>query len=106
MGAQDRLVYLLDTALISIFVLRDGQGNEGNESNESNGCHESHEGNEEEANLCKACQASCLLRQDRQDTDWIEEVRPCADQDWQDRQQEEIPSWQEVTMDRSCPESP
>merc|ERR1711988_1727094 len=99
MGAQDRLVYLLDTALISIFVLRDGQGNEGNESNESDGCHESHEGNEEEAYLFKACQASCLLRQDRQDSHRIEEDRPCADQDWQDRLQEEIPSWQEVTVD-------
>merc|ERR1711904_122901 len=104
--AQDRLVYLLDTVLISPSDLCDGQGNEGNESNESDGCHESHEGNEEEACLFEACQASCLLRQDRQDSHRIEEDRPCADQDWQDRQQEEEPPWQEVSMDCSSPESP
>merc|ERR1711904_590347 len=63
-------------------------------------------GHEEEARLCKACQASCLLRQDRQDCNRIEEDRPCADQVWQDRQQEEEPPWQEVTLDRSSSEGP
>merc|ERR1712072_1684193 len=64
------------------------------------------EGHEEEACLCKACQASCLLWQARQDQNRIEEVRPCADQDRQDRQQEEEPPWQEVTLDRSSSEGP
>merc|ERR1712159_375247 len=61
-------------------VLCNGQGNEGNES---------HEGHEEEAHLCEACQTSRLLWQDRQDRNRIEEDRPCAEQNWQDRQQEE-----------------
>merc|ERR1711977_607176 len=81
-------------------VLHDGQGNEGDESNESN------EGNEKEARLCKACQTSCLLWQDRQNRNWIEEDRPCADQDRQDCQQEEEPPWQEVALDRSSSEGP
>merc|ERR1711977_731252 len=72
----------------------------------SHGCHESDEGHEEEARLCQACQASCFLRQDRQDRNRIEEDRPCADQDGQDRQQEEEPSWQEVALDRSSSEGP
>merc|ERR1712118_116235 len=64
------------------------------------------QGNEEEARLCKACQTSCLLWQDRQDRNWIEEDRPCAEQDRQDCQQEEEPPWQEVTLDRSSSEGP
>merc|ERR1712138_193282 len=87
-------------------VLHHGQGNEGDEGNESNGCYESNEGHEEEARLCKACQTSCLLWQDRQDRNRIEEDRPCADQVRQDCQQEEEPPWQEVTLDRSSSEGP
>merc|ERR1712196_721973 len=68
--------------------------------------HEGNEGHEEEAYLCKACQASCLLWQARQDPVRIEEDRPCAEQDRQDRQQEEEPSWQEVALDRSSSEGP
>merc|ERR1711968_197373 len=81
----------LDSASISTSVLHHGQSNEGHE---------------EEAYLCKACQASCLLWQARQDQNRIEEDRPCAEQDRQDRQQEEEPPWQEVTLDRSSPEGP
>merc|ERR1712224_1146281 len=90
----------LDCALIPTPVLRNGQGNEGH------GCDESNEGHEEEARLCKACQASCLLWQDRQDRNRIEEDRPCAKQEWQGCQQEEEPPWQEVTLDRSSSEGP
>merc|ERR1712193_556260 len=93
----------LDSASISTSVLHHGQGNEGNESH---GGDESNEGHEEEAHLCKACQASCLLRQDRQDRNWIEEVRPCGEQDRQDCQQEEEPPWQEVALDCSSSEGP
>merc|ERR1711907_78929 len=76
----------LDSASTPTSILHDGQGNEGNESH---GCDESNEGHEEEARLCKACQASCLLWQDRQDRNWIEEDGPCAEQVRQGRQQEE-----------------
>merc|ERR1711904_190799 len=51
-------------------------------------------------------QASCLLRQDRQNCNRIEEDRPCEEQDRQDRQQEEEPPWQEVALDRSSSEGP
>merc|ERR1712224_355059 len=73
---------------------------------EGHGSHEGNEGHEEEANLCQACQASCVLRQDRQDRNWIEEDRPCQVQVWQDRQQEEEPSRQAVSLDCSSPEGP
>merc|ERR1712118_37414 len=65
------------------------------------GGNESHE---EEESLCPPCQASCLLWQDRQDSNWIEEVRPCAEQARQGRQQEEPPPWQAVTLDCSSSE--
>merc|ERR1712072_930310 len=93
----------LDSALIPTSVLRNGQGNEGNEIH---GCDESNEGHEEEARLCKARQASCLLRQDRQDRNRIEQDRPCEEQDRQDRQQEEEPLGQEVALDCSSSEGP
>merc|ERR1711939_1168494 len=98
-----RVPDLLDSALISTSLFRNGQSNEGNESH---GCNESNEGHEEEACLCTPCQASCILRQDRQDSNGIEEDGPCADQDRQDCQQEEEPPWQEVTLDCSSPEGP
>merc|ERR1712124_185482 len=78
----------------------------GNESHESHGCHEGNESHEEEESLCPPCQASCLLWQDRQDSNWIEEVRPCAEQERQGRQQEEPPPWQAVTLDCSSSEGP
>merc|ERR1712146_636848 len=86
-----------DFALIPTSLLYDGQGNEGNESNG---------GHEEETHLCPPCQASCLLWQDRQDKNRIEEVRPCAEQARQGRQQEELPPWQAVTLDCSSSEGP
>merc|ERR1711985_193861 len=101
-----RVIDPLDSVSIPTSVLHDGQGNEGDESNESHGCNESNEGHEEEACLRKACQTSCPLWQDRQDRNWIEEDRPCAEQDRQDCQQEEEPPWQEVTLDRSSSEGP
>merc|ERR1712193_93150 len=91
----------MGSALISISLLRNGQGNEGDESH---GSDEGDEGHGEEAHFCKARQASCLCRQDRCDQDWAhqigpreEQIRPCC-------QQEGQPSCQEVPMDCSCPE--
>merc|ERR1711985_102349 len=86
------------------FTLSFFRGGESNEGDEDHGSHEGNEGHEEEANLCQACQASCVLRQDRQDRHWIEEVRPCQVQVWQDRQQEEERSRQAVSLDCSSPE--
>merc|ERR1711977_401387 len=81
----------LDSASIPTSILHHGQSNEGHEK---------------EGRLCKACQASRLLWQDRQDRNRIEEDRPCEEQEWQDCQQEEEPPWQEVTLDRRSSEGP
>merc|ERR1712193_100519 len=43
---------------------------------------------------------------DGENRHWIEEVRPCQVQVWQDRQQEEERSWQAVSLDCSSPEGP
>merc|ERR1712118_371034 len=65
-----------------------GKSDESYESHEGNGRHESHEGHEEEANLSKACQASRLCWQDRQDQDWAESDRLQEEQGWPSREQE------------------
>merc|ERR1712118_372681 len=84
-------VTFLTQPRFTLSFFKDGKSNEGDESH---GCHEGNEGHEEEAHLCQACQASCVLWQDWQDRNWIEEDRPCQVQVWQDRQQEEEPPWQ------------
>merc|ERR1712028_49748 len=56
---------------------------------------ESHACHEEEGDLRKARQAPCLRRQDHQDQDWALKVRPCEEQDGQDREQEGKPQGQE-----------
>merc|ERR1712118_504014 len=103
MGAQVIKITFLTKPYFTLSFFKDGESNEGDEGH---GSHEGNEGHEEEANLCQACQASCVLRQDRQDRNWIEEVRPCQVQVWQDRQQEEEPSRQAVSLDYSSPEGP
>merc|ERR1711865_754585 len=62
------------------------------------------EGHEEEGGLCKACQAPCLLWQDRQDQRWSREICPCEEQERQGREQEGEPQGQEERLDCSRPE--
>merc|ERR1711869_153442 len=84
-------VTFLTQPRFTLSFFKDGKSNEGDESH---GGHEGNEGHEEEAHLCQDCQ----------DRNWIEEDRPCQVQVWQDRQQEEEPPWQAVTLDCSSPE--
>merc|ERR1712166_1234839 len=70
---------------------QNGQGNESRRT-KSHACHE------EEGDLRKARQAPCLRRQDHQDQDWALKVRPCEEQDGQDREQEGKPQGQEAEL--------
>merc|ERR1711985_77353 len=83
MGTQVIKITFLTQPYFTLSFFKDGESNEGDEGH---GSHEGNEGHEEEANLCPACQASCILRQDRQ--------------------QEEERSRQAVSLDCSSPEGP
>merc|ERR1712086_928306 len=83
-------------ALLLLFSLNHGQSNEGNEGHEG---HESYEGNEEE--VCQQDRKG-PLRQGRglpwnqgKDHWWLDQGRLGQEQEWQDREQEELGSWQE-----------